>query len=223
VIETEENDMSTEHAPPSSEIDDTLELSDEEWEEQAVPRRKRTSRLTIALLAASLAGFAFVGGALAQKQFGDEEAGAGGGAGGGDRASRIAQLLGGQGGEAGGNAAGGPFGGGQGGSGGLGGLLGGGSGGAAAQGQVKAIKGRTLYVETPAGKTVKVSVPVGLKVSTTVSKPLLEGVNPGDTVTVQGEEGKKGTVKASGVTVTTGQSGGRGGAGTGAQPGGSGG
>jgi hypothetical protein len=200
--------MSMEHAPPASEIDETLDLSDEEWEEQAVPRRKRTSRLTIGLLAASLAGLAFVGGALAQREFGDDGAAGGGAAAGGDRASRIAQLLGDQRGTPGGGGAGGLFGGGQGG---------------ATQGQVKAIKGRTLYVETADGKTVKVSVPTGLEVSTTVSKPLLEGVNPGDTVTVRGEEGKKGTVKASSVTVGTGQAGGRGGLGAGAQAGGSGG
>jgi hypothetical protein len=100
----------------------------------------------------------------------------------------------------------------------------GGSGGPAATGTVANKKGRTLYVSTGNGATVKVQVDKNAKVSrtaTTASK----GIYPGDTVVIQGTTSKDGSVSAAQVSATAkgASSGGFGGfgGGGGGRPGGS--
>jgi hypothetical protein len=79
--------------------------------------------------------------------------------------------------------------------------FGGGSSTAAATGTVTEVKGSTLYVTNAAGNLVVVT----LTPSTTVTrnaKTTINGLEPGDTVIVQGTKSKNGSVTASSVADT---------------------
>lgn len=145
---------------------------DDAWEIEQRGTRGR-SRLTLLLLAASLATAAFVGGIAAQKHWGS---------GSGGRATPSFPA-----GFAGLNAATGAVGAGQ----------------FAAQGtrgQVSYVRGNTLYVTTAQGDTVEVSVPPGLKVARTVSSSV-RSVRPGETVSIAGETRSDGSIAATSVTL----------------------
>jgi hypothetical protein len=71
--------------------------------------------------------------------------------------------------------------------------------------------GRTLYVKTTDGTTVKVRLDANGKVTRT-AKSSAKAIHPGDTVFAQGTTSANGTVKAASVTATASgaQGGGRG-------------
>jgi hypothetical protein len=111
----------------------------------------------------------------------------------------------------------------------------GGDGGGAAPvaGKVSSVDGRTLYVTTNQGTTVKVRASASAKVTRT-AKSSVGAVHPGDTVVITGSTAASGTVTAAQITATAsgvtlggfGGSGGFGGGGfgggrPGGQPGGS--
>jgi hypothetical protein len=68
-------------------------------------------------------------------------------------------------------------------------------------GTVTSKKGRTLYVRTADGTTVKVTTNASSSVVRTAGSSV-KGVYPGDTVLVQGDANAKGTVTAARVTAT---------------------
>ena len=138
------------------------------------PRTRLLTPLTGGLLALLLVAGGFIGGVLVQK--GQQTSGGGGGNAGG--AARVLAQA-----KAGG--AGGPGGGAQ-----------------PTFGQVTNVQGRTLYVTTAQGNTVKVRVPKGASVTRTSSSSVGK-VHPGDTVVVQGTTHGNGSVSASSVRATS--------------------
>lgn len=77
----------------------------------------------------------------------------------------------------------------------------GGGGRNATVGQVSTLQGRTLYVTTAGGNTVKVTVPSGEKIDRTLSANV-DAIHPGDLVVVQGNHARDGTVTATSVRAT---------------------
>jgi hypothetical protein len=67
-------------------------------------------------------------------------------------------------------------------------------------GTVAYLAGRTLYVTTSEGNTVRVSTSAGTSVSKTV-KSSVAGIHPGETVTVTGSTGANGAVSAETISV----------------------
>jgi hypothetical protein len=88
-------------------------------------------------------------------------------------------------------------------------FFGGGGAGNLTTGQVSSVEGRTLYVTTPQGGTVRVKVPVGESVSKTVTTSV-HAIHPGANVIVQGTKGKGGAITATSVRATPGSSSGSG-------------
>jgi hypothetical protein len=156
----------------------------------------RPSRTTAALIVAILATLTFIGGAVAQKQFGTAAEAAPSGAAGGFPA------------RPGGNTAGfGSFGGG----GTPGGSAGGGAGGGTASGATTAatpvavgtvtkLSAGSLTIKNLGGKSVKITVPEGATITLVAGKGLTT-LKTGATVSVAGKVAADGSVTATSVTV----------------------
>jgi hypothetical protein len=179
---------------------------------------RKVTRITVILMAAILAGVAFLGGAVVQKQWGSTSS-SGFGTGGTAAAGRAGGFgaeggFGGQAGGFGGGAEGG-FGGAAGGT--TGGTTGGtgtqggqgtgtgstGSTGTSATpvvvGTVTKVSGRTLSVKNFGGKTITVKVPKGTTI-TSSSDSALSGLAKGASVSVAGSTASDGTVTATSIT-----------------------
>jgi hypothetical protein len=76
-----------------------------------------------------------------------------------------------------------------------------GGGAAPVAGKVSSVDGRTLYVTTNQGTTLKVRTSSSAKVTRT-AKSSVGAVHPGDTVLITGSTGASGTVTAAQVTAT---------------------
>jgi hypothetical protein len=85
---------------------------------------------------------------------------------------------------------------------------------------VSSLEGRTLYVTTSQGGTVRVKVPVGESVSKTITTSV-HSIHPGENVVVQGSKGSGGAINATSVRATPSTSSG-GGGGSGSSGGGGG-
>ncbi len=185
-----------------------MTVTDEHWTDEVEelpprPRRKLLTPVTGALLTVLIAAGGFIGGVLVEK-------GQSGGSSSNPFAAAARQFAAAQGGGGARNgrgaAAGGPAG---------GGFFGPGGGGSAEGqptiGQVSSVEGRTLYVTTAQGGTVRVKVPVGESVSKTITTSV-HSIHPGENVVVQGTKGKGGAINATSVRATQGSSSGSGGA-----------
>ncbi len=154
-----------------------------EWPDAAaeVPVGKRARRLTPltgGLLALAIAAAGFVGGVLVEKGQTGPSTGAG---------ALPAGLA---------SSGGGPAG-----------LAGAQAGGGMTFGTVANVSGRTLYVTDAQGNTVKVLTTKGSTV-TRSSDSKVGDIHPGDTVVVQGQQRKSGTVKAQSIRASQAGSGG---------------
>jgi hypothetical protein len=207
---------------PETEETRDMTVTDEHWTDEleelpARPRRKLLTPLTGALLAVLIAACGFIGGVLVEKNHASPSnpfAAA---------ANRLAS--------AGGRTASGATGAGgapasrAGGGGGPGGFLFGGGGDSQGQltvGQVSSLEGRTLYVTTAQGNTVRVKVPKGESVSKTITTSV-SSIHPGESVVVQGTKGSGGAINATSVRATPSTSSGSGGGGSSSGRGGGGG
>jgi hypothetical protein len=174
------------------------ETAAEEWDqplEELPPRPRRrlfgagVSPVPLALLAVFLIACGFIGGVLVQK--GQEGSSSSGGATGGF-ASRLAGLR------TGARSAGA--------TGGTGASTAGATGafgaarGNATTGKVTFIQGKTLYVETTEGTTVKVQTSAASAVTKTV-KGTVHSIKPGETVVVTGSKASSGAVQAESIRV----------------------
>lgn len=148
-------------------------------------RRKRLPKLTLALLAAVLAGAVFIGGVEVQKHYGKASTSSNAAA--GFPAAFAARAAGAGG--AGVNPAA---------------FLGGGGG--ATSGTVTLIKGRALYVTDASGNTVLVHTTATSRFTKSITASR-RTVHPGDTVTVTGSQNKDGSVAARQVTIGGGSNG----------------
>ncbi len=178
--------MSTDDAISTTQLgDDAFAHDDDDWD--VVPPPRRTPWLTRLLAVGAVALAAFAGGILAQKQWGKGTTSSATGSS-AFASARAARLAGGApptstpGGatNAGANpsdfASRGTF------------------------GQVTYIKGTTLYVTTNDGNVVQVKTGKASTVTKTV-KTTVNGINPGDSVVVQGTTGSDGSVTATSVTI----------------------
>jgi hypothetical protein len=160
------------------------------WEDEAElplrPRRRLMTPLTGSLLAVLLLALGFIGGVLVQKGQGGSSTSAGGAF-----ASRLAGLKG-----TGARSAGATTGAAA--SGGFGGF--GAARANATTGTVTFIQGKTLYVETTEGGTVKVQTSTASSVTKTV-KGTVHSIKPGETVVVTGSKGSSGAVQAESIRV----------------------
>lgn len=176
---------------PTDELDpdDWLDEPDEADELPPRPRRRLLTPIPLALLAVLLIAGGFIGGVEIQK--GEESSASTGGAAAG-AASRFAALRGGAGGTGAGKTA---TGGGAG-----GGFPGAGAGGSRpTTGTVAYLAGNTLYVTNPEGNTVKVNTSAATSVTKSV-KTKVNGIHPGETVTVTGAT-SGGAVSAESISV----------------------
>jgi hypothetical protein len=161
----------------------------DDWEAEDEPLPKRPRRRLVTPVSAALAGalvgaLGFIGGVEVQKSQDDGSSANGGGA----LASASAARSG--------------FGRGTGAGGGpqLGGGPGGGQGNATV-GSVANKKGSTLYVKDSDGNLVRVKTTSHSKINRTASSSA-GAIHPGDTVIVQGETSKSGTVTATQIQAT---------------------
>jgi hypothetical protein len=169
--------------------DDWLDEPDEPDELPPRPRRRLLTPIPLALLAVLLIAGGFIGGVEIQK--GEESSAPAGGATAG-AASRFAGLRGGAAGSGAGKTA---TGGGAG-----GGFPGAGAGaGRPTIGTVAYLAGNTLYVTNPEGNTVKVTTSAATSVTKSV-KAKVNGIHPGETVTVTGAT-SGGAVSAESISV----------------------
>jgi hypothetical protein len=172
--------------------DDWLDEPDEADELPPRPRRRLLTPVPLALLAALLIAGGFIGGVQVQK--GEQSSASAGGATAG-LAGRFAALRGGAqtgtGTGAGKTATGG---------GATGGFPGAGAGGSRpTTGTVAYLAGNTLYVTNPEGNTVKVTTSGATSVTKSV-KTKVNGIHPGETVTVTGAT-SGGAVSAEAISV----------------------
>jgi len=163
--------------------------------EELLPRRPRRrligaggNPLALALLAVLLAACGFIGGVLIEK--GETSSSSSGGSAASSLASRFRALRGGT------SAASGS------GAGGAGASAAGASSGFTrpTAGTVAYLDGGTLYVTNAEGNTVKVTTSDATSVTKTV-KASVEGIHPGETVTISGETGANGAVSAESISV----------------------
>jgi hypothetical protein len=175
--------------------DEDGEWSDEPGEADELPPRPRRRLLTpipLALLGGLLIAGGFIGGVQVQK--GESSSGSSGGAGAG-LPSGFAALRGGGPSSTGTSSGKSPAGGSS------GGFPGAGAGGSRPTvGTVAYLAGSTLYVTNSEGNTVKVNTSAATSVTKTV-KTKVNGIYPGETVTVTGAAGSGGTVSAESVSV----------------------
>lgn len=189
-----------------------MTVTDEHWTDELEelpprPRRKLLTPLTGGLLVVLIAAAGFIGGVLVEK-------GQAGGSSGNSFAAAASRFAAARGGAAAGA--------GRGAAGGFGGLLGGGgSQGQLTVGQVSSLEGRTLYVNTAQGGTVRVKVPVGESVSKTITTSV-HAIHPGENVVVQGTKGSGGAIDATSVRASPSTSGGSGNSSSGGGGGGAG-
>jgi hypothetical protein len=168
--------------------DDWLDEPEEVDELPPRPRRRLLTPIPLALLAVLLIAGGFIGGVEIQK--GEESSASAGGATAG-AASRFAALRGGAAGTGAGKTATG---------GGAGGGPGAGAGGSRpTTGTVAYLAGNTLYVTNPEGNTVKVTTSAATSVTKSV-KTKVNGIHPGETVTVTGAT-SGGAVSAESISV----------------------
>ncbi len=224
-------------APPDDRYD-TLEVDDPAWpgDRDELPPRPRRRLLTPApliLIAVLLIACGFIGGVLVEKgqtsaggsasaaaglasQFGAlRGTGARRGAGSTTESSASSSAVGSRGGEPASTASGGAFG------------AAAASRAGATVGEVAFVSGRTLYVRTAEGNTVKVRTSPASSVSKTV-KSSVRAIHPGETVLVSGSSAANGTVEAESIRVGSigglgglfGRAGGDGGGGSGGARGG---
>lgn len=169
---------------------------------------RKVTKVTVVLMVAILAGIAFLGGAVVQKQWGSSTSTNGfraAAAAAGARQGGFGGAEGGFGGAAGGY--GGGFGGGTQGGPGTGAATGStgstGSTGTSATpvvvGTVTKVSGRTLTVKNFGGKSVTVKAPKGTTV-TNSSASALSGLDKGSSVSVVGTKAADGTVTATSIT-----------------------
>ena len=173
-------------------IDADADWPDESEEPDELPRRPRRRLLTplpLGLLGALLIAAGFIAGVQVQK--GEETSPASSGATGSTLASRLGALRGagtstrGSGSS---KAAGGGF-------------PGAGAGGARPTiGTVAYLAGNTLYVTNAEGNTIKVDTSPATSVTKTVTAQV-NGVHPGETVTITGTTGASGAVSAESISV----------------------
>ena len=147
-------------------------------------RRKRLPKLTLALLAAVLAGAVFIGGVEVQKHYG--KASTSSNAASGFPAAFAARAAG------------------AGGAGNPAAFFGGGGG--TTSGTVTLIKGQTLYVTDVSGNTVLVHTTATSRFTKSITASR-RTIHPGDTVTVTGSQNKDSSVSARQVTIGGGSNG----------------
>jgi hypothetical protein len=184
--------MSTQDSAQLDPLADTLaDGFDDDWD-VAPPPRRRLHWTTAALIVALIVVAAFAGGIFAQKHWGGTSSSGFTLPNGGSLPAGFPGAATGGTTPTGGSGATGGF---------PTGLTQGGFGGGT-RGTVSYIDGNVLYVSTGTGSVVKVRIPKGLTVDRTVTAKA-SSIRPGETVVVQGAAGTNGTVKATGVTVTT--------------------
>ncbi|MGW7002252.1 hypothetical protein ACWGCW_05310 [Streptomyces sp. NPDC054933] len=173
--------------------------------ELSAPPRRKLPWLTLLLCTGVVAGLAFAGGALVEKNQLQGSPGAGGSAFAAGRGGAGSGSAAGRGGS------GRSFGGGQG-----GGQAGGGTGAASGSGMtvgtVKLVDGSTIYVTDAQGNTVKITTAQSTQVSEAKSGKVSD-LQPGQTVVVRGNQDSSGDIAATTVTeggLGTGGGGGRG-------------
>jgi hypothetical protein len=172
--------------------DDADEFDDQtdEFDLPGRPRRRLLAPLPVALLAVLTAACGFIAGVLVEKGQNSASSTAGSGATAG-LAARFAALRAGASGASGAGGfpsrAGGFF---------------GGSAGATVDGEVSFVEGRTLYVTSAEGATVKVHTSAGSTVTKTITAKV-RGIHPGETVLVTGTTGANGAIEAESIRVGT--------------------
>jgi hypothetical protein len=169
--------------------DDWLDEAEEADELPPRPRRRLLTPIPLALLAVLLIAGGFIGGVEIQK--GEESSASAGGATAG-AASRFAALRGGAAGTGAGKTA-------TGGGAATGGPGAGAGGSRPTTGTVAYLAGNTLYVTNPEGNTVKVNTSAATSVTKSV-KTKVNGIHPGETVTVTGAT-SGGAVSAESISV----------------------
>ena len=152
---------------------------EDEWLRESLAPKRRWPKLTMALAATTVAAVAFMAGVLIEKNYFVGSSGGGG---------VVAAALR--------TRAGAAFGGAS--TNGRAGLPGGG----ATIGQVKVIKGNTIYVTDTSGNTVKVALTASTRL-TAQKQAKIKDLHPGDTVTVRGGAGASGTIQATTVAIGT--------------------
>jgi hypothetical protein len=165
------------------------EYPDEPGELPRRPRRRLLTPIPLALLGVLLIVCGFLAGVLVEKGQGSSGAAAGAPA---SLASRFAAQRTGAPGTRAGAAPGSGAGGGGGSS--------GSSGSAPVAGQIAFISGKTIYVTTSEGNTVKVTTSPGTTVTKTVTATV-QGIHPGETVTVIGAAGASGAISAESIRI----------------------
>jgi hypothetical protein len=173
----------------------------DEWleEPEQLPRRPRRrllgaggNRIFLALIGVLLIACGFIGGVLVEKSENSSSPSTAGAAG---LASRFAALRGGTSSTGARSGATGAA------AGGLGGASSSGAGFTRpTAGTVAYLAGDTLYVTNSEGNTIKVTTSPGTSVTKTV-KASVDGIHPGETVTITGETAKNGTVDAESISV----------------------
>ncbi|HLN69185.1 MAG TPA: hypothetical protein VK280_18195 [Streptosporangiaceae bacterium] len=162
--------------------------------------------LTLVLAAVVVASAGFLGGAMVGKNYGSSSSGSLAAAFRGLAARASASAgSGGTGSGSGGSGSGGSGSGGTGSGSGFG--FGGGRGGAfgggnATIGTIKLIDGRTVYVQTTAGGIVQVATSAGTKVTVSSAVPV-KGLQPGETVIVEGGKNSSGAIAATSISQTS--------------------
>jgi|HubBroStandDraft_3_1064219.scaffolds.fasta_scaffold33019_3 hypothetical protein len=187
-------------APQTPAYEPYEEGEQDEWLEQPeeLPRRARhrvlgagANRVVLALIAVLMIACGFIGGVLVEKGETSSSSPAAGAAGG--LASRFAALRGGSSSTGARSSATGADA--------TGGFFGGAAGGARpTTGTVAYLDGSTLYVTNSEGNTVKVTTSAGTSVTKNV-KASVDGVHPGETVTITGTAGSNGAVSAESISV----------------------
>ncbi len=180
--ERQENtqDLAVEEPPPVR--------VEESWEDEPAlpprPRRRLMTPLTGSLLGVLLLALGFIGGVIVQK--GQEGGSTSGASGAGGFASRLAGL------KAASRSSTGTTG--AAGTGGFGAPTN------ATSGKVTFVQGRTLYVETTEGTSIKVQTSATSAVTKTV-KGTVHSIKPGETVLVTGSKASSGAVQAESIRV----------------------
>ena len=173
---------------------ESVPVEGDDWLDEAEelprrPRRRLFSPVSLAMLGVLVTACGFIGGVLVEK--GQTSSGSSSGAAPASLSSRFAGLRGGA--SAGSSTAGG--------SGGP--SAASGARGRPVAGQVAYLRGKTLYVTTAEGNTIRVTTSAGTNVTKTVKAPV-DGIHPGETVTVTGTTGANDTIAAESISAGAG-------------------